>query len=481
MEAAVIHVPDDQPTIQAGIDAAIDGDTVIVADGTWTGEGNRDIDFLGKAITVSSENGPDNCIIDCEGSESDQHRGFLFQSGESTDSVLRGFTIHNGWAGHGGGIGCIDSSPWITGNVITENKAVDGGGIYYHRAEGMLSGNTITVNYCSDEGAGIYLQSSETAIINNEIGDNQARVLGGGIHCYGSSPKISSNFISMNSVYNTISLVTGGGGISLHNSSPLIDRNTITDNVTTNVDFPYYTSGGGIYCRTDIPWSDTIPDGHQVAAPRRRSRYGYQSAPTISNNIISGNIAGSDGTHGGSGGGIYAYNSWPDIINNTISSNQSDHGAGIHTVVGTNDLIDNIIIQNGAGLNGGGIRCNHGWVHLSNNVIAENTAKRGGGIYFQELTAQISSNTITDNITNSISGGVYCYVSSVVVEDTIIYGNQGQNDTQIFMSTPHGSSSLSIGYSDVEGGESGVISGPDCKLDWGDGMIDADPLFVTGA
>jgi hypothetical protein len=64
--AATIHVPADQPTIQAGIDAAVNGDTVLVADGTYTGVGNRDIDFKGKAITVKSENGPENCIIDCE-------------------------------------------------------------------------------------------------------------------------------------------------------------------------------------------------------------------------------------------------------------------------------------------------------------------------------------------------------------------------------------------------------------------------------
>ncbi len=64
LPAATIHVPGDQPTIQAGIDAAMDGDIVLVADGTWTGVGNRDIDFLGKAITVRSENGPDSCIID---------------------------------------------------------------------------------------------------------------------------------------------------------------------------------------------------------------------------------------------------------------------------------------------------------------------------------------------------------------------------------------------------------------------------------
>lgn len=84
-----ILVPSQEPTIQAGINAAINGDTVLVADGTYTGDGNRDIDFLGKAIVVKSERGYNFTWIDVEG----EHRGFVFQNGETTDSRLDGFTI----------------------------------------------------------------------------------------------------------------------------------------------------------------------------------------------------------------------------------------------------------------------------------------------------------------------------------------------------------------------------------------------------
>jgi hypothetical protein len=125
--AAIIHVPKDQLTIQAGINAAQEGDTVLVADGTYKGIGNKDLDFRGKNIVVASKNGAQNCLIDCEGSG----RGFYFHHGESAYSVVSGFTITNGNAPYpgGGGILCENSSPTIRDCIIVENSSLLGGGV----------------------------------------------------------------------------------------------------------------------------------------------------------------------------------------------------------------------------------------------------------------------------------------------------------------------------------------------------------------
>ena len=122
---AGFRVPGVYPTIQAAIDDAVDGDIIWVADGTYAGGGNLEIDFHGKAITVRSENGPASCVIDCN----NQGRAFYFHRGETADSILDGFTITKGGdVDYGGGIRCVGSSPTIRNCILLQNSARQYGG-----------------------------------------------------------------------------------------------------------------------------------------------------------------------------------------------------------------------------------------------------------------------------------------------------------------------------------------------------------------
>lgn len=183
----ILYVDDDAPadfdTIQAAIDAASDGDTVLIAPGTYTGDGNRDIDFKGKAITVEGEGGPRACIIDCQGSEAERHRGFYFHSGEDANSILEGVSIINGYAHWGGGIHCRDASPTIVGCVVSRNTAIfDGGGIFTSQSHSRIRNCILSENETDDDGGGICCEGDEAIDIQNcTIINNGAGGSGGGI------------------------------------------------------------------------------------------------------------------------------------------------------------------------------------------------------------------------------------------------------------------------------------------------------------
>jgi len=136
----IITVDDDGPAdfnnIQAAISNANDGDQVMLLPGTYTGNGNRDIDYLGKAITVRSvnPNDPDtvaSTVIDCQANEFDLHRGFYFHTNETAASILTGVTIANGFidecasrVGGGGAIRCDKAGPTISNCAFFHNTAV---------------------------------------------------------------------------------------------------------------------------------------------------------------------------------------------------------------------------------------------------------------------------------------------------------------------------------------------------------------------
>jgi len=193
--AGTLHVPSEYPTIQAAMTAAQNGDTVLVADGTYTGPGNNNLSFYGKAFTVRSENGPENCIIDCGGNAT----GFFFDF-VPPETVLDGFTITNGGGYPGGGIYMYyDGNPTILNCIITGNTSGfnGGGGILCEGAFPTIINCTITGNTAiSVGGGGIYCMMSSPTIRNCTITGNTTDGLGGGIYsAEGSNPTISNSIL----------------------------------------------------------------------------------------------------------------------------------------------------------------------------------------------------------------------------------------------------------------------------------------------
>ncbi len=239
-----LSVPSDYKTIQQAIDAAERFDTIIVADGRYTGDGNRDIDFRGKPVTVTSRNGPETCIIDCNGSPQFPHRGFYFKSKEDANAVLDGFTITNGYAfgeysnRHGGGaIRCDDSSPTIINCIFTANSAAfDGGAVNNLNSSPIFLNCTFIKNVALDNDGGAINNSNSNPIISHcTFTNNSAYDWGGAIRNINKSNPIISNCLFSGN----IAANCGGAIYNTRDSEPVIINSTISGNSA------HY--GGGIY------------------------------------------------------------------------------------------------------------------------------------------------------------------------------------------------------------------------------------------
>ena len=185
-------VPAEHATIQAAIDAAVDGDTIWVAGGIYTGEGNYDINYNGKKITVKSESGPKYCIVDCQ----ELGSGFFFFNGEDSNSILDGFTITNskyndegikcsvGWSEGGDP---LKGEPLIRNCIIKNNNNM---GINISGSSPIIS-NCIIIGNSGESRAGIKCDGGgftiSPTITNCIITGNRANShdgKGAGIHCW---------------------------------------------------------------------------------------------------------------------------------------------------------------------------------------------------------------------------------------------------------------------------------------------------------
>lgn len=223
-EAAIIRVPADHQTIQAAITVSEFGDTVLVADGTYSGDGNRDITYLGKAILVTSENGPRHTVIECGGTSSAPHRGFVFQSGESALSVLQGFTVCHGVTTgilpdqNGGGMLIKNSSPTITNCIFQDNTAEalfagTGGGICCINSKPRINECLFLNNISHSNGGALACWQASAVILTKCLfQENAADSFGGAVCCASSTITVDSCIFRSNHA----ALVIAGEGGALY-------------------------------------------------------------------------------------------------------------------------------------------------------------------------------------------------------------------------------------------------------------------------
>lgn len=437
----------DYPTIQAAIDAATNGDVIILQPGTYRGSGNKNIDYLGKAITVRSTNPDeqsvvDSTIIDCENSG----RGFVFDSNEGHNSVLAGLTITNGYAAGGGGVYCSKSSPTITKCRITNNG---------------------TPNY--SDGGGILCKNSNAIITNNTISYNTASWDGGGIYCGGKTIIRDCN-ISNNSAPNS----NGGGICCISGLTPILITNCTIKNNTSRF-------GSGIFIDNYATIANCVISGNSgdVFSGAIEGIEGRGGQGQISNCIISDNTGAGlyafDGsisnciiTNNSNDGGIYRCNG--PISNCLIANNSTDDAGGGIEVTACSNTISNCTIT------GNGTYGIYSW--FGSNAVFHNCLVWGNGNYqiaISDYGLRPSSLTF---LFCDVEGGTSSVQAILCDGCTVIWGDGNFDLDPCFIDAANGNYQLKTGSPCVNAGDPNYAADP-CEKDlYGDSRILFDRLDI---
>jgi predicted outer membrane repeat protein len=425
--ATIIDVPADYTSIQAGIDASSDDDTVLVQPGTY----DENINFNGHNIVLGSlflttedTSYISQTIIDGDSLGS----VVIFENSEDSTTAIIGFTIYNGLAERGAGIKCVNNAMCrIADNHIINNMPL--------------------LSSWQNHGSGIYCYYSSPAILNNIIINNGVNedledfyLTGGAIYCEYSFSLIQGNVILNNSA-------KSGSAIYSDKSSTRIYENTIQSN---------NSDGSAV----SLLFADSLEFINNEVSLNLSSGIGCE---THNGMLIKANYI-----YGNHGCGVSSFNSSPSLVidGNIILENISRSGAGISIAYGWPVISNNLIKRNNAYLYmGGGIflyRANG--VDINNNIITENRSPQGGGIFLEVSSPIMTNNTITNNFAEE-GGAIYLQHSSPTMTNSICWNDSAGDAPEVLVWGVY--SDPVITYCDIQGGFEG------------EGNIDCDPMFCN--
>jgi predicted outer membrane repeat protein len=276
VSAATFYVkPDgsgDVPTIQDGVYAATSGDTLLLADGTFSGDGNRDVRIIGMSLTVRSESGdPDLCIIDCGGSASENHLAFDIEYDGTPPVLLRDITVRGGYSTSAGAVYVGHESAQgkaaIQNCVFTDNTSVWSGGaiLVIDDCTADLWGCRFTANSATT-GAAVYaLWNSNTVFDECTFSDNSA---------------------------------TEGGAVDLYDGAAVFSDCTFSGNMATDYGGALYAQGGAQADFHTCILADNHAPGGGGAVYLEESNSLMTDCISLKNEAIADGVGGSIGLTG---------------------------------------------------------------------------------------------------------------------------------------------------------------------------------------
>jgi predicted outer membrane repeat protein len=398
-----LRVPGDFPTIQTAIDSAASGDTVLVASGTYTGPGNRDINFGGKNIVLMSEEGADSTIIDCQG----LGRGIIFQSDENDTATVDGFQITNGLAASdsGGGIYITEgSSPTIRNTRLVACDAYLGGGAY--AVGGTFRNCVFANNDATTDGGGIYVNNAFNRVLIDSctFTNNVASRWGGGVHARDDSLASVTNSWFLGNLAGS-----RGGGISVRTGLAVI-ANTMIRGDSSSL-------GGGLAFGTGsyVDVTNCVLDDNGAII--------HGGAVYIGSNSVA-DFVGCDFTNNraiNDGGGVYGHSDGFTVTFDDcefLRNTAGDAGGAMGALSGLTEFVDCRIKGNLAGTSGGALAFGQNApMSLLGCVVTGNRSDGdGGALYLMGLTVTpwaftLTSTTISSNYAAQNGGGVYFEVT----------------------------------------------------------------------